>query len=781
MDESNVSMEKSDKDPIEVQVLNTGEVQTTGDINNGVLAKENNGVNESTSTTNPPSSPKPRPPRNKPLTSSIVSQSEITKEFLERVEKKRHHCPDGVDVCLAMTSPSQLRLPKIESSPSVPSTPKLTKVRDANKASLDASELLAILEGGAETHYVEKPKPKIRTRGPRDLKIDPDLEKSLAMKQLMEFTQKKGRPKRDPENNNNVSSSSKPKKKEVKRGKRGELQKLLQDEGAINMLYSVEKGEPETKDRLLSSKRRQKKVLLKRAQEVEEALLGGTSNKGVMLRHRTAEKRKPSVDSVDSEHSGKDFAFTSPAEASKIIRRHSSSSSYSSRGSSPQRSCIELDRSPVRNYSDFNSSLPSTPQKDDSHPKTSSPIKMSERAEKLIELKCKEYNLQPEHSKMIKQIVQEKKNGLKERLQSEFKTKFKAAITATPVKQVNYKEYIVSSSPSPVKTNNESKPIWKTVVEDWETMDDNDLDPDDPHQSSQSSTTNQIASAKNSSKVKIEAKQHITKGVPRPLDSIIRRCKELSVEKVDKVIRFNISPTSTFLPQALNAKVLSELCQALDHADQCNDIRVIVLTSTGSVFCNGVDLPSLIAEDRDKRRLVAAETAIALKDFVCKLSMVGKPVLVGVSGQTVGLGVVLLTYCDYVLADETSTFLTPYPKLGCLPEGAATLVLPYVIGHRMASSLLLGSTRLTSVEAEQCGLVTKVIPKHDLISTLMQDAQNMSRQSPKSMESTKALLMHNLRTRLPNVLNTEVRLLEQTWSSDECQARIKQLEIHPIF
>lgn len=62
--------------------------------------------------------------------------------------------------------------------------------------------------------------------------------------------------------------------------------------------------------------------------------------------------------------------------------------------------------------------------------------------------------------------------------------------------------------------------------------------------------------------------------------------------------------------------------------------------------------------------------------------MVGKPVLVGVSGQAVGLGVVLLAYCDYVLCDETSTFLTPYPKLGCLPEGAATLALPHVIGHR---------------------------------------------------------------------------------------------------
>uniref|UniRef100_T1I2S3 Uncharacterized protein n=1 Tax=Rhodnius prolixus TaxID=13249 RepID=T1I2S3_RHOPR len=523
--------------------------------------------------------------RNKSVTNPVISPSDIAKEFLERVEKKRPHCPDGVDVCLAMTSPSQLRLPKLDPPASYP---KLPKLRDANKPSLDASELLSILEGGAETYYAEKPKPKTRSRGPRDLKIDPELEKSLALKQLMEFSSKRGRPKKEAEKNNNISNSrAKPKKKEVKRGANRELHNLLQDEGAINMLYSVEKGETETKDRLLSSKRRKKKVLLKKAQEVQEALLGATSNTGVTLRHRTAERRKPSVESVDSEHSGREFTFTSPAEASKIIRRHSSSSSYSSRGSSPQRTTIDFEKSPGTNNSDNVSSSGPNSKKEDGK----SSIKMSERAEKLIEMKCKEFNLQPEHSTIIKQLIQDKKNGLKERLQ-----------------------------------------------------------------------------------------------------------------------------------------VLTELSLALDHAEQSADVRAIVFTCLGDVFCNGVDLPSLLADDKDKRRLLAAEMAIALKEFVCKLSMVGKPVLVGVSGQAVGLGVVLLAYCDYVLCDETSTFLTPYPKLGCLPEGAATLALPH------AASLLLGCTRLTSGEAEQCGLVTKVIPKQDLFNTLMQIAQNMSAQSTKVVD-----------------------------------------------
>lgn len=59
--------------------------------------------------------------------------------------------------------------------------------------------------------------------------------------------------------------------------------------------------------------------------------------------------------------------------------------------------------------------------------------------------------------------------------------------------------------------------------------------------------------------------------------------------------------------------MLTELSLALDHAEQSADVRAIVFTCLGDVFCNGVDLPSLLADDKDKRRLLAAEMAIALK------------------------------------------------------------------------------------------------------------------------------------------------------------------------
>lgn len=396
-------------------------------------------------------------PRHKPLTSPIVTQNDLAKEIMERAEKRQKSYPDGVDVLLAMKQAT---------------SPAKTARRDDGK--LDACELLNILQDGAEGHYVEKPKPPKVPRLSRglykDLKIDPELEKRLALQQLMEFSQKKGRPKKSDKgktenvkvkteksdvennnhntnNNNEASGTSETKQSKKSTGSNEpkitpnrELRKLLQDEGAINMLYSIEKGETENKEKLLPSKRRMKKAFMKKAQEVTEALLGGNSSPGVSLRHRSlGEKRKLSTESIESnrdldqeqEHD-QDFQFTPPPD-SRIIRRHSSSSSYSSRASSPRLSS------------------PPPPVRPDDE------IRISKKAEALIDAKCRELNLQPEHSKLIKKLIHDKQNGFKERLQSEFASKLRAAISRG--------EAQLASCPD--TTSEQKTAIWKMVEEDW--------------------------------------------------------------------------------------------------------------------------------------------------------------------------------------------------------------------------------------------------------------------------------------------------------------------------
>lgn len=65
--------------------------------------------------------------------------------------------------------------------------------------------------------------------------------------------------------------------------------------------------------------------------------------------------------------------------------------------------------------------------------------------------------------------------------------------------------------------------------------------------------------------------------------------------------------------------------------------------------------------------------------------MFSKPVVAGVQGPSVGLGVTLLPLCDLVYCSDKATFHTPYARLGQVPEGAATLTLPSVLGNSVVS------------------------------------------------------------------------------------------------
>lgn len=75
-----------------------------------------------------------------------------------------------------------------------------------------------------------------------------------------------------------------------------------------------------------------------------------------------------------------------------------------------------------------------------------------------------------------------------------------------------------------------------------------------------------------------------------------------------------------------------------------------------------------------------------------KMCMLGKPLVAGVKGRAVGLGAVLLAYCDIVVAEPCASFMTPYPKLGCFPEAAATTLLPQVIGLAPVCESILNAT-----------------------------------------------------------------------------------------
>jgi len=77
---------------------------------------------------------------------------------------------------------------------------------------------------------------------------------------------------------------------------------------------------------------------------------------------------------------------------------------------------------------------------------------------------------------------------------------------------------------------------------------------------------------------------------------------------------------------------------------------------------------------------------VAIREFLKSLALFSKPLVAGVHGAAVGLGVTMLPFFDMVFASDKATFYTPYAKLGQVPEGAAILTLPHMLGNAVVST-----------------------------------------------------------------------------------------------
>ncbi|CAK9832362.1 Chromodomain Y-like protein 2 [Anthophora retusa] len=250
--------------------------------------------------------------------------------------------------------------------------------------------------------------------------------------------------------------------------------------------------------------------------------------------------------------------------------------------------------------------------------------------------------------------------------------------------------------------------------------------------------------------------------------------KEINVRRHGNLVQLILTPSSsTKIRNALTLQVIQEFRETLSILKKDDDCRVVLLTSTGSSFCEGIELSMLLHSNKEERRIHAQEMADAVKDFIKCLASFNKPIVAGVQGAAVGLGVTMLPLFDLVIASDKATFSTPYGKLGQIAEGAAVFTLSHILGSAITSELLLGGRTLTASEALRAGLVTRVLWPDRFQVELLPTLKAMSEQSSQSMEATKALLRHSLRKKLDAALQSETYLLIQHWCSAECQTAIK--------
>lgn len=217
---------------------------------------------------------------------------------------------------------------------------------------------------------------------------------------------------------------------------------------------------------------------------------------------------------------------------------------------------------------------------------------------------------------------------------------------------------------------------------------------------------------------------------------------------------------------ALTRAMYDDLAQALNTAGDDDSIRAVIILAEGDDFCAGNDILDF-AQGLAELQSEDLESAPVFR-FLKALTYFPKPLIAGVQGQAVGVGVTLLLHCDLVVASDDARLKLPFLQLGLVPEAGSTLLLPQRIGHARAFEWLSQGAPVTAAQAHGWGLVNRVVAKDAVAATATDLAQSLLKLSPAAVRHTKGFMRNP--DQVWQVVQAEGQVFRQLLTSREAMA-----------
>ncbi|MEM7223429.1 MAG: enoyl-CoA hydratase [Pseudomonadota bacterium] len=218
-------------------------------------------------------------------------------------------------------------------------------------------------------------------------------------------------------------------------------------------------------------------------------------------------------------------------------------------------------------------------------------------------------------------------------------------------------------------------------------------------------------------------------------------------------------------PKALNAlraKLIEELEDALNKLEADPEIGCIVLTGSEKAFAAGAD----IKEMQDKTFIGAFS-----EDFITvgweRLSRTRKPVIAAVAGYALGGGCEIAMMCDMIIAAESAKFGQPEITIGTIPGSGGTQRLTRAVGKAKAMDLCLTGRMMDAQEAERSGLVARIVPADKLMEETMAVAERIAGLSRPVVMMAKEAVNQAFETSLSQGIKFERRLFHASFATED--------------
>jgi 2-(1,2-epoxy-1,2-dihydrophenyl)acetyl-CoA isomerase len=219
---------------------------------------------------------------------------------------------------------------------------------------------------------------------------------------------------------------------------------------------------------------------------------------------------------------------------------------------------------------------------------------------------------------------------------------------------------------------------------------------------------------------------------------------KVRTEVKDKVGIITLTDPSTL--NAAGMELMDELRAAVDQFIHDDAVRAIVITGEGRGFCSGANLSGGRVTGAGGGGATSGPNQSLLQvynPFVSGLRKSPKPLVAAVNGVAAGVGVSLALACDLIVAADSAYFLLAFRRIGLVPDGGATWLLPKLVGKARAMELMLLGEKLPAQTALDWGLINRCVPDGELMTTALGLAGALAN-GPASLGMTRNLVWQAL-------------------------------------
>jgi len=178
---------------------------------------------------------------------------------------------------------------------------------------------------------------------------------------------------------------------------------------------------------------------------------------------------------------------------------------------------------------------------------------------------------------------------------------------------------------------------------------------------------------------------------------------------------------------ALNAQTVEEIYKVFAEGRDDANVKAVIVTGGGEkAFVAGADINELA----QKTPITGKETSERGQFILSYIERFPKIVIAAINGFALGGGCELALACHIRIASEKAQIGLPEVALGIIPGYGGTQRMARLLGKGKALELICTGDRINAADAEKIGLVNRVVPADQLLSTCEEMAKKISSRGP---------------------------------------------------